>query len=157
MSEMRVPLSIPFFGITEDGRAMNLKTQKWISINDNGHGYKQISVTVKGKRYVRYIHRLVAECFIPNPENLPQVNHLDGNKANNSADNLEWVSISENLKHAYRTGLKPKTTPKQQAAARITAIKSKSARIQGWNKWSKTPKAREQWIKNLEKVKDHGE
>lgn len=156
MSEMRIPSSCPFFGITEDGRAMNIKTQKWVAINDNGNGYKQISIMVKGKRYVRYIHRLVAECFLPNPNNLPQVNHIDGNKANNSVSNLEWISISENHKHAYRTGLKPRTTPKQQAAARINAIKGKDARIQGWKRWAATPEAREQWIRNLERVNGNG-
>lgn len=66
----------------------------------NQKGYIRISLQ-QGKRSIkRRVHRLVAQAFIPNPLNLPQVNHKDGNKQNNSYTNLEWVTNSENLHHA---------------------------------------------------------
>lgn len=60
----------------------------------------------KAKNY--FVHRLMAETFIPNPENKPQINHIDGNKQNNMLSNLEWVTIQENAQHAVRTGLDKK-------------------------------------------------
>ena len=57
-------------------------------------------------RHCRYVHRLVAEGFIPNPSNKPQVNHKDGNKSNNSLGNLEWVTEAENTRHAFAQGLR---------------------------------------------------
>lgn len=59
-----------------------------------------LGVNINGK--VRTIHRIVAQAFIPNPDNKPHVNHKDGNKHNNHADNLEWCTRSENQLHAYR-------------------------------------------------------
>ena len=65
-------------------------------------GYKRVSL---GSNFKADVHRLVAEKFIPNPLGLPQVNHKDGNKLNNHADNLEWVSAKDNMKHASSMGL----------------------------------------------------
>ena len=68
-------------------------------------GYEQITLNNKGTKVYRYIHRLVAEVFVDNPNNLPWVNHIDGVKTHNYATNLEWVVPSENSKHAFRHGL----------------------------------------------------
>ena len=71
----------------------------------NRYGYLQTKLCKYGKCRQLTIHRLVAKAFIENPENKSQVNHIDGNKKNNRVDNLEWTTRSENVKHAYDTGL----------------------------------------------------
>ena len=72
----------------------------------NLRGYKSVGLWKNSKMHNIPIHRLVAKAFLENPLNKPQVNHIDGDKHNNRVDNLEWCTISENAKHAYRTGLK---------------------------------------------------
>lgn len=62
-----------------------------------------VNLYKNGKNKIKKIHRIVAENFIPNPENKPEVNHIDGNKQNNKVDNLEWVTKSENVKHRFST------------------------------------------------------
>lgn len=67
--------------------------------------YCIVSCMVDGKQKLFYVHRLVAEAFIPNPLNLPQVNHLDGDPSNNHVSNLEWCTPKQNVSHAYQMGL----------------------------------------------------
>ena len=69
-------------------------------------GYLQVSLWKENKGIQQYIHRIVAEAFIPNPYRLKEVNHLDGNKQNNHLSNLEWVSRTGNAQHAIETKLK---------------------------------------------------
>lgn len=64
-------------------------------------GYLAVSLYKDGLYKKFGVHRLVAQAFIPNPNNMPQVNHIDGNKLNNNADNLEWCTASENIRHKY--------------------------------------------------------
>lgn len=68
-------------------------------------GYYETSLSKNGKAKFIRTHRLIAFTFIPNIENKPQINHIDGNKLNNNVNNLEWCTVQENKEHAIRTGL----------------------------------------------------
>ncbi len=88
------------------------KSNSLVPINESimkdtisNRGYNIISLCKNGKYKTLTIHSLVAKAFIPNSENLPEVNHKDGDKTNNNDWNLEWVTSSENKKHAHKIGL----------------------------------------------------
>ena len=72
--------------------------------DDNGKGYLRVGITIDGKRVMRSVHRLVAQTFLPNPDNLPQVNHLDCNRKNNHVENLEFCDNSYNQKYREKYG-----------------------------------------------------
>lgn len=88
--------------VYENGAVFRIvgKTECTPTITDTA-GYASVRLTDKN----HLVHRLVAEAFIPNPENKPQVNHKDGNKRNNNVSNLEWVTAKENMRHASENGL----------------------------------------------------
>lgn len=93
------------YSITRDGRVWSWKSNKFLSHGLAGKGYPNVVLWKDGKGYGRHIHRLMAETYIPNPDNKREVNHKDGNKENNFLYNLEWVTSSENRLHAYEIGL----------------------------------------------------
>ena len=82
------------------------KKGKLLTANITPKGYCRIQLTAPGVKRSMFVHRIVAEAFIPNPDLKPEVNHKDGDKRNNFVGNLEWATESENQKHAYDTGLK---------------------------------------------------
>ncbi len=93
-----------------------------LSASDNGRGYLKVDLFANGKRVRRFrVSRLVAEAFIPNPFGLGQVNHLDGNKRNNSANNLQWCSASENVRHAIESGLWSPENGGRKGAPKVSA------------------------------------
>ena len=94
-------------------RCLNYKQTgktKELTASEKVGGYLQLRVKKNGNLKTVVVHRLVADAFIPNPDGKPEVNHIDGDKKNNNADNLEWVTRSENIKHAVNIGLREKVS-----------------------------------------------
>lgn len=91
--------------LSDLGNVKSIYSNKILKPSANKYGYVRFSATKDKKQKTLRIHRLVAESFIPNPNNLPQVNHIDGNKLNCTKGNLEWSTDSENKLHAYANGL----------------------------------------------------
>ena len=79
------------------------KKEKILKGSLDKDGYVKVALSKNNKIKLFSVHRLVAQAFIPNPNNLPQVNHIDGNKQNNKFDNLEWCTAKENISHAINT------------------------------------------------------
>jgi len=103
--EWREHPEYPDYLISNKGRIKSKLRNKLIDQRVH-EGYYDCRIKDKdGRKRSPRVHRLVAELFVANPEGKPVVNHIDGNKLNNSADNLEWVSYSENIQHAKKTGL----------------------------------------------------
>lgn len=84
-------------------------------------GYEKVCIFIDGKYKIMSVHRLVAMNFIPNPNNYPQINHIDGNKENNFYKNLEWCTPSMNVKHAYKNGLNVYTDERRRKMSEVRA------------------------------------
>ena len=89
------------YEISNLGRIRNLKTNHIITPEKEEKGYCRLSIRVNGVKKHYAVHRLVAIAFIPNPENKPQIDHIDNNKENNRVDNLRWVSNKENAYYRW--------------------------------------------------------
>lgn len=123
ITNCKYPLRYDYY-VTEDGHVWSSKTNKFLSEHNDKNGYKKVRMSCldlePGKTHTFSVHRLVLENFNPieGMEEL-QVNHKDGNKANNSLDNLEWMTCFENIHHAMDNGLRAvingaaKLNPKQ--------------------------------------------
>ena len=110
------------YSITKDGKIYSYLTNKWMKTHINKDGYLLTSLRRKGNNNRYRVSRLVAETFISNPENKPEVNHNDGDKLNNNDWNLEWSTSRENTIHAEKNGLAkhPKTAKIQSKYIGIT-------------------------------------
>lgn len=96
----------PKYKISRDGRIYSLFRKMVLSPSVDSDGRSAFTFTDKdGKKVRKYVHTIVAMAYLPNPDDLPLVNHLDGNPSNNNVSNLEWASSARNNKHAYDAGL----------------------------------------------------
>lgn len=87
----------PDYLVSEDGQLYSLKTKRYLSNNSIRNGYIVNRIIVNGKIKTVERHRVVAETYIPNPENKPIVDHIDENRTNNNINNLQWVTQEENM------------------------------------------------------------
>ena len=106
------------FKVSNLGKIMNLNyyntgKAKLIEPSDDGHGYLKVYLSKNKETKTCLVHRLVAEVFLPNPDNLPEVNHIDEDKTNNRVDNLEWKSHRDNCNHGTRNERIAKTMSKK--------------------------------------------
>ena len=114
----------PDYMISDHGRVLSFKGRSKLILCAKimGTGYETVILPNKGVCIEYKIHRLVAKAFIPNPEQLPQINHLDGNTMNNHVSNLEWCDAYTNMMHAIRTGLRRTGVGSHQTPFAVTVI-----------------------------------
>ncbi len=112
-----IPSTDGRYSVTSTGLIYDNEKQRYLTQCVNDKGYKCISLVIEGKRKTKQIHRFVAQAFIENPDDKPQVNHKDGDKTNNHAINLEWSTQSENMKHLHRTRKLKSTGSKRKLKA----------------------------------------
>ena len=112
------------YQISNLGRVKRVTTGRILKGGKDKDGYLMVKLYKNNIRSNKKIHRLVAEAFIPNPENKPQVNHADENKTNNSLDNLEWMTAKENINHGTRNERAAKTKSIPIIATNLTTGES---------------------------------
>ena len=99
--------------VSDSGQVWSLRRHRALKSKIDRYGYEVVVLSVKGVPTHRTVHRLVAQAFIPNPQNLPAVNHINEIKTDNRVINLEWVSVADNDNHGTRNERMSKTKSRQ--------------------------------------------
>lgn len=136
MEYWKIIKQFPEYEISTYGRVRKIKTQKCLYIKHHSRGYLQVVIQSNDKKHYLYIHRLVAQAFIPNPQSLPFVNHKDEDKQNNHVDNLEWCTCEYNTNYG--------TAPKRNGLAHHKKVRqyTKSGQfIKEWDCYQEAEKA----------------
>ena len=119
------------YQISDQGRFLsfgrNMKTPTLLKYDIMDNGYAKVYLYKDKKRTMHYAHRLVAEAFLPNPDNRPEVNHEDANRLNNAVSNLKWVTSKENTEHSISHGLRHPEVTKMRK--RIKELERENARL----------------------------
>jgi hypothetical protein len=111
--------SYPKYAVSDAGKVMRISTGRVLRVHLN-NGYPQVRLYHRRKNKSLRVHRLVAECHVPNPNQLPQVNHKNGIKTDGSAVNLEWVTGAQNVQHAYTHGLRLSLKGSEHGRSKLT-------------------------------------
>ena len=125
------------YKVSNLGRILNLNYRntgksKLMTPSENTDGYFKINLRKNGETKTCYVHRLIAQTFIPNPENKPEINHIDEDKTNNRVDNLEWKWHKDNINHGTHNERSAKTRTNGKLSKRVLQLSLDGELIREW-------------------------
>ena len=125
------------YKVSNLGRILNLNYRntgksKLMTPSANTDGYFKVNLRKNGENKTCYVHRLIAQTFIPNPENKPEINHIDEDKTNNRVDNLEWKWHKDNINHGTHNERSAKTRTNGKKSKRVLQLSLDGELIREW-------------------------
>ena len=125
------------YKVSNLGRILNLNYRntgraELMTPSENTDGYFKVNLRKNGENKTCYVHRLIAQTFIPNPENLPEVNHIDEDKTNNRVDNLEWKWHKDNINHGTHNERSAKTRTNGKLSKKVLQLSLSGDLIREW-------------------------